>query len=645
MGWMNSMRRFGVAFPVVLCSLALLATGGCKRKHRGSTDLAANVQKMVVSPQLAILQWANYSDYQAQVKQFYEAREYALAWTVDGELTAQARAMIEEFDHAALKGLKPQDYDADRWAARVDELARIKKSNDSSADAQNKVAQFDAAMTITAMRYVSDLHSGRVNPQQLNFDIDVPKKRAGLDLAAFLNDQLTEAGDPKGVVAGVEPQNPMYKATLAALPHYIELARNQDAGPPMPLVTVTRPVAPKTRVPAELLDAVTKRLAVDGDLPAELMPPAPAEPKTAEVQSAGAGKKKPGKLRQWLDRKRHKSGGGSEAADAAATEVVTAPRPTGFGVYTPELADAVKKFQARHGLQQDGKLTTATAAALNTPMDMRVLQMDDALERWRWLSDTYEQPRLLVNLPEFVVRAYDANHNLDFKMKVVDGQAEGGHDTPVFTRMMRFLIFRPYWNIPESIIKKEVVPHLQKSGLGYLAQKNFEVVTRDGSPASGYSADDIEHMRFIVREKPGPNNSLGLVKFMFPNEYDVYMHSTPEMNLFNLPRRDRSHGCVRLEHADQMAAWVLQGQGDWDEEKISEAMKSEDKDNVQVSLKTPLPVVVFYLTAIPDEDGTMHFFNDVYGYDAAMNAILSKGMPYPSAPAKINPKVLPGETV
>ena len=132
---------------------------------------------------------------------------------------------------------------------------------------------------------------------------------------------------------------------------------------------------------------------------------------------------------------------------------------------------------------------------------------------------------------------------------------------------------------------------------------------------------------------------------MFPNEYDVYMHSTPELNLFNLTRRDRSHGCVRLEHADQMADWVLDGQGDWDPDKIAAAMNAEDKNNKTVGLKTPLPVVVFYLTATADEDGTIHFFDDIYNYDHDLQQMLDKGMPYPQSPAKINPKLTPGETV
>jgi L,D-transpeptidase YcbB len=587
---MNSLRRLKIVPLIALCLICFVS--GC-RKHRGSTELANNVQHVVNSPQLAILKWMNYSDYQAQVKLFYDARSYALAWTDEGKLTPQAETLIQAFANANQKGLRPDDYDAARWIQRVDRIKSIEKSHDTSDNAQDAIAQFDAAMTISAMRYISDLHSGRVNPQHLNFDIDVPAKRAAFDLPAFLNDQVAEADDVSAAIASIEPQNPMYAGTERALEQYLALAKRQDAAPIALLAAVPKPIDIGQPYPAPALFALATRLSFEGDM-----------------QGVGP-----------------------------------AGQSTVGSVYTQDYADAVKHYQGRHGLTPDGKLTQATIDSLNVPMDFRVQQLALSLERWRWLDDTYMQPRLLENLAEFVVRAYEPDHSLAFKMKTVNGQAKGEHDTPIFTRTMKYLVFRPYWNVPPSIIKKELTPHIEKSGVGYLAQKNFEVTKSDGTPVDSYSASDIEHLRYAVREKPGPKNSLGLVKFMFPNEYDVYMHSTPELNLFNLTRRDRSHGCVRLEHADQMAAWVLQGQGDWDADKIADAMKSEEKNNRQVSLKTQLPVVIFYLTATADEDGTTHFFDDIYGYDKQLEQILDKGMPYPSDPAKINPKLTPGETV
>jgi murein L,D-transpeptidase YcbB/YkuD len=238
-------------------------------------------------------------------------------------------------------------------------------------------------------------------------------------------------------------------------------------------------------------------------------------------------------------------------------------------------------------------------------------------------------------------------------MRVVDGEAHGNHDTPTFVRLMRYVVFRPYWNLPPSIIKKEIMPHIARSGLGYLEAHDYEVYKNDGTVVTSYTASDLEHLRYSVRQRPGPKNSLGLVKFLFPNEYDVYMHSTPELNLFGLARRDKSHGCVRLQHADQMALWVMQGDqpanmdptssNAWDADRVDQAMNG-DNNNKTYNLKTPLPVVIAYLTANADEDGSMHFFNDIYGYDKELEAALAKGRPYERAPMKINPKLTPGET-
>ena len=222
-------------------------------------------------------------------------------------------------------------------------------------------------------------------------------------------------------------------------------------------------------------------------------------------------------------------------------------------VYTQDFADAVKHYQQRHGLTADGKLTQATIDSLNVPMDARVQQLNLSLERWRWLADTYVNPRILVNLAEFVVRAYDPDHSLAFKMKTVNGQAKGDHDTPDVHPHHALRRLPPLLERAASIIKKELVAAHRAQRRRLSRAKELRSHEADGNRRHRLPADDIEHLRYAVREKPGPKNSLGLVKFMFPNEYDVYMHSTPEPNLFNLTRRDRSHGCVRLQHADQMA--------------------------------------------------------------------------------------------
>ncbi len=602
-------RRTIRSLLAFLLLTSLLPLGGCrggvkaiwaKFHHRrakskeNTTDYAGNISALVGSNRVQGLRWPDYSGFQPEVQQFYDGRNYELAWTRDLKPTESANALMQLFSNAAQKGLAPADYDADRWQQRVQRLEQIRKANDTSDGAQAEVAQFDVALTIALMRYLSDIHLGRINPQALNFDIDVPSRRAKFDVSSLIDDEFVDADahDIDDQVGELEPQNPMYKATEQALPNYLALAKQQSANastPSQPLPGVEKPIA---RGSYAALPALWARLQLEGDAPANT--PAPAE-------------------------------------------------------YDATVMAAVKHYQERNGLNDDGKLSQGTIDALNVPLARRVQQIDDALERWRWLPDNFQQPRVMVNLPEFYVRTYDEDHNLVFKMKVVDGEAKGNHDTPMFVRTMRYMIFRPYWNLPISIIKKELVKHLSGGGAAYMEKNDYEVTTANGTPVTGWTADDLEHGRYNVRQKPGPKNSLGLVKFMFPNEYDVYMHSTPEMNLFNLARRDRSHGCIRLNDAEKMADWVLDGQGDWDSDKIHEAMfgptdGSQPGDNKQVGLQKPLTVNITYLTATGDEDGTMHFFNDLYGYDQQLEAALAKGRPYPQQTVKINPKLTPGET-
>ena len=314
------------------------------------------------------------------------------------------------------------------------------------------------------------------------------------------------------------------------------------------------------------------------------------------------------------------------------------------GIYNADIADAVKHYQHRHGYTEDGKLTPQTIKSLNVPMTDRVAQLQDSLERWRWLPDPYLHARLMVNLPEFVLRGYDPDHKLDFTMRVVVGKVIGDHDTPVFTHMMKYLVFRPYWNVPVDIARKELVPHIT-SNHGYLASKNFEVTDAKGTVLTDYTAKQVAQGGVMVREKPGPKNSLGLVKFIFPNQYDIYLHSTPAVSLFEQTRRDFSHGCIRVQKPADLAAWVLQGQGgDWDLDKVQDAM-NDGPDNHTVSLKNPLPIVIFYLTARVDDDGQVDFFDDIYGYDAAMQKVFAKGPPYPMKPYPSTPKPKTGDTL
>ena len=592
----SAMMKVPFRSACTACALiVLLLVSGCHRHRKSksapntdaySDNLHQLVEKRALPPEkvdtskVPNLRWPNFSDYDSYIQTFYDDRNYEVAWTRDGAPTATATAFIQQFQDAAMKGLIPDDYDAPRWTERVQAL------NDKSADA---LSLFDVAMTVNVMRYISDLRIGRVNPSHFNFEVPVQDKK--YDLAEFVSDNVVDATDVPKLIAGIEPDSDDYRKTEQALAHYLDLAKQQSQANADPLPMVTKPVSVGEAYPA--VPELWARLQLEGDAP-------------------------------------------------AAAQSHPAASPDLHSIYNHEVSAAVKNYQHRHGITEDGKLTPQTIKLLNVPMTARVAQLQDSLERWRWLPEPYLHARLMVNLPEFVLRGYDPQHTLDFTMRVVVGQVMGEHQTPVFTHMMKYLVFRPYWNVPVDIARKELVPHMA-ANRNYLASKNFEVTNNKGVVLTDYTAKQVAQGAVMVREKPGPKNSLGLVKFIFPNQYDIYLHSTPAVSLFERSRRDFSHGCIRVQKPIDLAVWVLQGQSDWDEDKVKEAMDS-GTDNRTVSLKTPLPIVIFYLTAVVDEDGQTHFFDDIYGYDAEMQKVFAKGPPYPVKPEPIVPKTKPGDT-
>jgi murein L,D-transpeptidase YcbB/YkuD len=640
-------------------ALALLA--GCHRHRKttsapNTTQYADNIQAVVAKKDLPGLRWPNYSDYQAAVTAFYEDRNNEIAWTRDLKPTSATIAFVKAFTDAGAKGLDPEDYDASRWPGRLQQLAQIASTKDTSAASQDTVAQFDTDMTVCVMRYISDLRIGRVNPQHFNFDIDVQSKK--YDLAEFVSDNAVDADDVPKLIRSVEPDSDRYRATEAALAHYLDLAHEQAAAAEQPLPDVPKSgIAPGGSYPAAGL--LLARLQLEGDAPGDF----PYHPPSATPQTQSQTSPQPATpdrhprtakaiadAERLLHRPGHKP---APSAFASSPEVPPAPAfnpPDLPPVYTADLADGVKSYQHRHGLTEDGKLTPETVKNLNVPLSARVIQLQDSLERWRWLPAEYLNAPLIVNLPEFVVRGYTPDHKPSFTMKVVVGKVVGDHDTPVFAHLMRYLIFRPYWNVPADIVQKEIATHVRSSGVGYLAQKNFEATDSKGNIVTP-TADQVTHNNVLIREKPGPKNSLGLVKFMFPNQYDIYLHSTPAPELFERTRRDFSHGCVRVQKPEDLAVWVLNtsgtpgpADGAWDLPHVHEAMSS-GPDNHQINLKTPIPIVIFYLTAIAAEDGHTHFFEDLYGYDQKLQQVLAKGPPYPVKPDPAMPAPKPGDTM
>jgi murein L,D-transpeptidase YcbB/YkuD len=630
----------------IASAAALLVVGGCRKKGtqpvppKPASPENVALHAMAEHARLDSMRWPNFADLKKPVEDFYGAHGFEPVWLKGNKPTAQARQMMAAFAASGTDGLDPEDYDSapsdaardsaatdaalhsSRWAARVGAIHT----------AQDRAA-FDMAMTVAAMRYLNDEHNGRVNPARFNFGIDINQKR--YDLAKFLTEKIIASDNVGAVLVTVPPQSNEYKRTLAAYRHWVELAK-QDPGGGLP--PVARQLKPgDAYAGAERMRAL---LVMNGDLKDD-----------------------------------------TAATDAPASDMqqkVTAKR------YESAWAAAVRHFQFHHGLQADGKIGPPTIAAMNVPTAERVHQLSIALERWRWLPDLYQNAPVFVNLPEFKLRVYSndpmppleliakngddaskpvvndvavvhaserpaladmtSDHTtIALEMNVITGKAgikppekkgeqPEDHQTPMLVNLMRYLIFRPYWSVPIDITQREVLPGIAKDP-DYLTEHNFEIVDRRRKQVEYSPKLDslLLHGKLMVRQDAGDDNSLGLVKFMFPNSYSIYLHSTPTVWLFQKTRRDFSHGCVRVEKPLALAAWVLRDRAEWTPDKIDEAMNDGD-DNKTVGLKQTIPVTIFYDTAYVEPDGTVDFTRDIYEYDKLLDETLALGRPYPIKP-------------
>lgn len=286
-------------------------------------------------------------------------------------------------------------------------------------------------------------------------------------------------------------------------------------------------------------------------------------------------------------------------------------------VYDAEIADAVKSFERRHGLAPDGVLDVATVAALNVSASDRVRQIELNLERWRWLPSDRGRRFVTVNVPSFQLTAYDGGRP-ELTMKVVTGKTES--PTPVLDGEMTTVVFSPYWNVPSTIAADEIIPAVRRDP-GYLRRHGLELVrgTQLVGPAALRSGD------VQIRQRPGTGNALGLVKFLFPNPFNVYLHDTPEDHLFTRPRRAFSHGCIRVEKPFALTWWVLGDAPGWTPAAVRSAMRSGRER--QLPLPEPIPVYVTYQTVEADADGVVFFWPDVYGHDSVQLPLLPRSAP------------------
>lgn len=431
-------------------------------------------------------------------------------------------------------------------------------------------ADFDVAMTVCAMRYFSAVRIGRINPQRLSFGFTVENRK--LQLAEFLRDLLNSSRSVQDEVSEIEPPFAAYKTTREALLQFLDTAKQQDDPPLPPSVGV-----------------VEKHGFYDH------------EPELA------------GRLRQlgYI--------GESE------------PTPSRTDSYDEPVMGAVRHFQKTHGLPATGNLDQKTIDGLNVPLRERFEQLCFTLERYRWISYDFARPPIVVNLPEFRLVAYGDDDQVTLAMRVIVGDAYDSQ-TPALQSTIEKVIFRPYWYVPVQIFRAEMHDDMLTEPQ-YIKLHNMEVIRRNGSLVTSGRVShavltQLEEGALVARQKPGPENALGLLKIDFPNEHQVYLHDTPvSMRLFSSDGNDVSHGCIHLEHPAELAQWLLRDQVEWTKEHVREAMEN-GQDEFVVSLAQPVPILLLYVTAYTEANGELHFVSDIYKHDAALREALAKGYPY-----------------
>lgn len=415
-------------------------------------------------------------------------------------------------------------------------------------------AALDVRLSYAFLKYASDLAEGRFNPRGASFYW--AEKPRSADLLATLETALS-SGQLARILAGLEPDHVPYEALKESLARHHAIA--EAGGWP----TLPPPLSLRRGARGPQVAALRARLAVTGDLQ-----PAPADSPEASV----------------FDR---------------------------------TLAEALKRFQTRHGLRADGVLDREALAALNVPVEARIRQIELSLERWRWLPRPLGSRYIVVNIPTFELVAFEGRAPV-LAMRVVTGAPES--PTPVFSERMTSIVFSPYWTVPPGIAANEVVPAVLRRP-GYLSRNNMEVV-RGSRVVSAARIDWSKPPSDVqIRQRPGADNSLGLVKFLLPNAYNVYLHDTPADSLFSRPWRARSHGCVRVEKPLELARYALSGMPEWTAQRIAHAMRAGRERHVR--LAEPLPVYIVYATAWAAPDGSTHFRPDVYGHDQAHDRLLA----------------------
>lgn len=490
---------------------------------------------------------------------FYRARDFRPAWVDDGLVLADAAAFLDALRLVADDGLDPENY---HLTALESLLAEVKAAKTKKRGRVRPEALADLEMLLTDSFLLCGSHlvHGQVNPETIQSEWFIKGRYE--DLASVLEKGLA-ARDIPGALDSLRPKHAVYQGLRKAFREYgaVAAAGGWPKFPPGPKL-------------------------VKGD-------------RDARVEA----------LRNTL----------------AATGDLDPSESSGGVLFDEGLEVAVKAFQRRHGLEPDGAVGAETATALNVPAAERLTQIRANLERWRWITPDLGERYILVNIADFQVGVVEGGREV-LSMPAIVGRAY--RQTPEFSGRMSYLEINPTWTVPPKLAREDILPKLQKDGL-YLQEKGIRVFRdwTDGAPeidpaAVDWSQVKADTLSYKFRQDPGSRNSLGRIKFMFPNKFDVYLHDTPERELFSRAVRDFSSGCIRVERPIDLAEYVLRGDPAWTREKILAAIDS--RETQVVNLRNPLSVHLLYWTAWLADDGRVQFREDIYLRDAALYRALEQ---------------------
>jgi len=484
------------------------------------------------------------------LNRFYQSRNYELAWF-------KKNLKPREELYSYLKVLKKSSYEGlDPNFYFLDKIEEnIKGLRELKGNELNiRVIQLDLLISDSNLLYFSDLLYGRFefNESLLENTYSEPY----IDIVTVVNNAIVK-NDFQRAVNSLLPQSYVYHSLKKSLTKY-ELIKGNGGWQPIPSGKTLKVGMSNNRVVF-----LKHRLYASGDL------------KIYDRQN----------VEQYLNNP----------------------------VFDELLEASVKNFQRRHGLSEDGEVGKNTVAALNTPLDLKIYSIKMNLDIWRKLPQNLGKKYVLVNVPAFKLFGVE-NNATALEMRVIVGRLDW--NTPIFSEYMEYVVINPYWNIPSSIFEDEILPELRKDP-EYLKKKNIQVVSLETARvqknySQNWSNIDPDNFNYRLRQVPGAANPLGKLKFILPNKHSVYLHDTPDKKLFQKPNRRFSHGCIRVEKPLELAEFVFNDDSEWDSNRVQSEIESGVSKNVH--LKQPIPVHIMYFTVWVENDGSVHFRDDVYDF-------------------------------